>query len=1147
MRPAEKESMMAAIKLYLFGSPRLERQGRPIPINLRKALALLIYLAVTRQPYSRDALATLFWPEKDQSSARANLRRTLYDLSQLLEEPLLVITPETVAISPTAPLWLDVGAFQHLLVNYLPTALVTEGVTADVLPKLTEAADYYTNDFLAGFTLPDAPNFDDWQFFQREELRGAFTRLLQQLIATYSAQHQEEEAVRYARRWLLLDPLAEAAHRELMRLYAQTGQQAAALRQYEECLRILRAELDASPAAATTALYEAIRARRFPLSDPVSREKAPSDKGTDAVEAPPRPIIPIIVTPPHNLSAQSTPFVGRQQEVAELIHRLADPACRLLTLVGPGGIGKTRLAVETAQQLLASIVEQQEQPHAQPQERPTPPIKDGLFFVPLQPVNAPSGVIPALAGALGFHFYAGTSPQEQLFSFLREKEMLLVLDNFEHLLTAVDLVAALLATVPGVKLLITSREALKLQEEWFHPLSGLRLPPRGQADPLHREENGSATATTVERYDAVQLFVQTARRALVDFDPTLQQEAIVRICRLVDGMPLAIELAASWLKVLSCTQIADEIARGGKVLVTRHQNVPTRHRNMWVVMAQSWQLLDQPTQQVLRQLAVFQGGFTQDAAAAVAGADLLTLAELVDKAWIYHTGDERYQMHELLRQFAAEQLTEAGAERVATEARHTSFYLQQVAQREEALIGPQQRAALDAINTELDNIQTAWRAAVDHRAVHLLAGALQGLYRFYHIRSRYGEGLAQFAFALHSLTPTDGEVAEGMAQVQQRLRARLGAFDLALGALDAAEDAFTVVQRESAEPRELAFVHAHLGNSLRFRGERQAAQRALQQSLTLARASGDQNRMAKAYLGLADVASSFSHFTEGEHYAREALTLCRQLQRPDLTAQVVASLAWAVNSQGAYAESARYYRESLAIAEAIGNPFSIGLAIQFLGWVAFCEGGAHLAEALTQYERAIAIFRQIGHKTHLVMTLGDYALTAAEGGDQTAAFHAAQEGLALAEAMGDHSMTAYTLNGMGAAACGLQDFTASRRYLYRSLQISSTAQMVDHSMVSLYWLAHLLLTESQETQPVAERQERQRQALALFSLVTHSTTAWQLFRDRAQRAQTALAATLPADLVAAAKEQGQRQPVDEVIATLLDAFANDQWAQQGEA
>jgi tetratricopeptide (TPR) repeat protein len=483
-------------------------------------------------------------------------------------------------------------------------------------------------------------------------------------------------------------------------------------------------------------------------------------------------------------------------------------------------------------------------------------------------------------------------------------------------------------------------------------------------------------------------------------------------------------------------------------------------------------------------------------------------------------------------------LAAATPDQTETQARYTAFYLQQVARQEQALIGPAQRVALDAISAEIDNVQAAWVSAVNQRHLTQIAGALPAFYWFFQIRSRYAEGEERFSYALHQLdqavTPMD---ENEFGRLRHQLLARRGALRLAQGELDAAEADFSVVLRSSADPRELAFVHAQLGNGARWRGNRPAAQAALQQSLALARTSGDHQQMAQALLGLADIASSFSQFAEGERFAREALALCRQLQRPDLTASVVASLAWATNCQGAYAESERYYRESLTIAESIGNPFTIGVAIQFLGWIAFCAGGARLAEAVTLYERAITIFRQIGHSNHLAMALGDYALAASERGDHAAALPAAQEGLAMMEALGHRSLMAYMLNGMGAAASGLDELAASRRYLLRSLQISFDAQTYDHAAVTLYLLAHLLFKESANAvYAEADRLATQLLALELLSTVIHTRDAWQPFRDRAQEAQTDLAATLPADRAAAAITRGQRRILAEVVAEVLQKF-----------
>jgi len=316
-------------------------------------MALLTYLAVNRQPHNRDALATLLWPNKEQRIGRANLRRTLYDLSQQLATgmaaPLIAVQEEKVLIAPEAALWTDVAAFQKQLAQQLPSSAETP-VAPSTLAALATTSDLYTDDFLAGFTLPDAPAFDDWQFFQREALRKQYSLLLTQIVAAHETQHNYAQAIHYARRWSQLDRLDEAVHRRLMTLHAQAGEHAAAVRQYDECVELLQQEFDAPPAAETTALFEAIRTRRFPVLD-IRPKREVAMPASPAVAPAVRVDLPVTSAPLHNLPQPVTPFIGREQELADLLRRLADPACHLLTLIGPGGIGKTRLAIEAATRL----------------------------------------------------------------------------------------------------------------------------------------------------------------------------------------------------------------------------------------------------------------------------------------------------------------------------------------------------------------------------------------------------------------------------------------------------------------------------------------------------------------------------------------------------------------------------------------------------------------------------------------------------------------------------------------------------------------------------------------------------------------------------------------------------------------------------
>jgi hypothetical protein len=308
----------------------------------------------------------------------------------------------------------------------------------------------------------------------------------------------------------------------------------------------------------------------------------------------------------------------------------------------------------------------------------------------------------------------------------------------------------------------------------------------------------------------------------------------------------------------------------------------------------------------------------------------------------------------------------------------------------------------------------------------------------------------------------------------------------------------------------------------------------MHKSLSLARASGDRGLMAEALIVLSDTASSFADFAAGEQLAREGLALCRQLQRPDLTAIVLASLAWSINCQGGYNESERYYRESLAISEASANPFGIALATNFLGWVAYCEGGARLAEAAALYMRALASWRHIGHRYFIAMCLGDSALVAYEQGDCAQARHFAQEGLAIAEELKHADLTSYNLSALGAASSGLGEWAASRRYLFRSLQIAYQLHIPDNVALMLYFLALLFVEESKFAVPsAAEQAEKQLQALELLAFIIKHPATWQVARDRAERVQADLVVRLPVEAAAAALARGRQRTFDEIVRPLL--------------
>ena len=435
---------MKGLQLNLLGKPEVVLNGAPVTAFVSaKVPALLAYLAVTGQAHSRDTLATLLWGDLPEATAKRNLTKALTNLRQLLE-PYLLIEWHSVAFNYQAPSAVDVGLFQAAVEG---SALLEPDNPERDLAPLRQAVSLYRGDFLAGFYVKNALEFEEWALGQREYLRELMLQALRRLTEQSARLEADPAAaLEYCRRWLGLEPWQEAAHRQMMLLLARSGQRDAALAQYETCRQILAEELDVAPTPETTMLYERLKATGKPL--------------------------------PHNLPPPTT-FVGRERALSHLRTQLGQPDCRLLTLVGPGGIGKTRLAIEVARRCLAPIFGPDEVNFA-----------DGVYFVNLAPVNAgetTSGglseasqvtnlILVTVATALDFFFQGAADLKTQVFGHLRRKAMLLVLDNFEHLVEGAGLLVELLNAAPGVRLLVTSRERLNLREEWVWEVGGLAYP-----------------------------------------------------------------------------------------------------------------------------------------------------------------------------------------------------------------------------------------------------------------------------------------------------------------------------------------------------------------------------------------------------------------------------------------------------------------------------------------------------------------------------------------------------------------------------------------------------------------------------------------------------------------------------------------------
>lgn len=1086
---------MSPIRLHVLGTLSLDDGERPIHVSRRKAQALLVYLALSRQAQQREALAALLWPEATPARARGELRRCSYELRKSLGCPVLIAEADTLELKRSAAsLWVDALHYRALLAQ------------GDV-DALRQAVGLYNGDLLAGFTLADAPEFEEWRYFEAESLRQAQSAALGQLVNWHAARGQYGEAIGYARQRLAMDPTHEPAHRELMKLHAWSGQLGAARRQYEQCRAVLAHELGMPPDEETCALYDQIRSGKL---------------AADSLR-------PAITRHVHDLPQPGTPFVGRVAELARVADLLADANCRLLTIVGPGGIGKTRLAVRAA--------------HEQADR-----FADSICYVDLAPVEGADLLAATVLQALNAPDYGSESPERRLFDLLHSREMLLVLDNFEQLIDGVELLPELLQSAPGVKLLVTSRERLNLAEEWLMPLEGLELPPHAETGSPGTEQ--AIPPSALETYDATKLFVQCVHRLQPTYAASPSDAGtIVAICRLVEGMPLGIELAAAWTRTLSPAEILREMVHSLEFLSTSLRDVPARHRSMHAVFDQSWRHLSERERSILRRMSVFRGGCTRDGAEVVARARLTDLAQLVDRSWLQRLASGRYTMHELARQYCEEKLESehhiSGGESPGdVHRRHCSFIGDTV--RASLQKVDFEGAAYDEIVPELGNLQAAWRHAVetlDSEAGQKLAQAIWFV----------GDVSGKFALALQTLEPgavvleahirssaQNPKTTQRAAEVLAWIRFAQIDLYLDLGRLEAASDCLEKLALiiELMEPggaklfwqAELSDEHAYLAFQ---EGDFDRSYWRAKQTLAM----HQDPRIVEQFYGTA-VGPTYWRAESERHLALAAMYSGRydeaveMYERSMALSDQIGEGRWkgfhlAIYSQlnlvtGDYGRAEELAREALLLVQRFNDQPAIARSHLALGFVAMAAGRD--AEARAHLGKSVAICTQCGSLTHHMRSLNALGILALERGDVAEGGRRFDESLAVFRRTGTaHCMgVPGALLGMGWTALAEGNLAKAGEQFLTVLATGKCAAW--EKTEGIAGLAE-----------VAAREGRVQDAAELLALVAaHPFTAFEQRTKSRERLET-LRQQMPPDVFAARVSAGERRDLDATIGELARA------------
>jgi predicted ATPase len=763
-----------------------------------------------------------------------------------------------------------------------------------------------------------------------------------------------------------------------------------------------------------------------------------------------------------------TPLVARATELAQIGQWLTNPACRLLTIVGPGGAGKTHLALHAATRLSSTFAQ-------------------GVYFVPLVVLSSTERLVPLIAATLNVSLAGSTGylePKVRLTDYLRGKEVLLIIDNLEHLVAGAALLHELMAAAPRLKILATSRERLNLAGEWSLEISGLSFPPANVAADID-----------IEAYGAVQLFVSRARQNYQAF--TLSEHNrlhVAQICRLVQGLPLAIELAAAWVGSLTCQEIAYQIESNVDFLATSRLSLPERQRSLQAVFDYSWNLLNDAERSLYGKLAAFRGGFSREAAEQVAGASLLLLARLGDKSLLRRVpsdGDRaasRYEILGVLHTYAERALRARPEEAKTVYEQHCAYYADFLHRRERDLYGKRQKQALDAIALEIENIRAGWRWAVEHGRLTYLDRALRALHLFYDIKGYYKEGQQLMEEAVRAVQPVAAAGGEnGDAAPPHLLLCRL---------------------------------YARLADFSSCLGKSELARMQIEESLAIARRYGADIDEAYALNTSGYLSQNSGNYEEARDFLQSSLHIYQRLDNQEGMARVLNNLGIVSRMLGDYNATSYFYQSSLDLYRRLGD--QQGVARALLNRAVVIKLGGDYQAARQACQESLALFRAAGNQRGIVASLNNLGSLAEEMGAYHESWDYHQKSLVIRREMGDGQGIALALVNLGEVADSLGRHDEAKEYFRNGVKLALKTNAIPRALIGLTGMAAIL-----------RREGHLQEAIETVAFILAQPELIQVNREKAKQLLSELQSVLPAEEVVRFSEQGRQRSLNTTVERAL--------------